>query len=74
MKAAYVTFKYADHEYTATVQNARQVISYVVRESRPFAISSIEAHGLTMSEELKIREACWEAEKSASFDQSILFN
>ena len=72
MKFAYITFRYADHEYTATVRNAQQVISYVLRESRPFAISHIEAHGLTTSEELRIREACWNAEQAPSFDQSLL--
>ena len=72
MKFAYITFRYADHEYIATVRNARQVIGYVLRESRPFAISHIEAHGLTTSEELRIREACWNAEQSEAYDQSLL--
>ena len=72
MRFAYITFRYADHEYIATVRNAQQVISYVLRESRPFAISHIEAHGLTTSEELRIREACWNAEQAPSFDQSLL--
>lgn len=73
MKVAYVTFRYADHEYIATVRNAQQVISYVDRESRPFAISHIECHGgLTTSEELRIREACWNSELSEAYDQSLL--
>ena len=74
MSAAYITFRYADHEYTATVRNARQLISYVASETRPFAISHIECHGgLTTSEELRIREACWNSELSEAYDQSLLF-
>jgi len=72
MPAAYVTFRYADHEYIATVRNVRQLISYVAGEDRPFAISNIEFHGLTTSEEQRIREACWNSELSPSFDQSLL--
>ena len=41
-EAAYVTFRYADHEYIATVRNAQQIISYVAHETRPFAISHID--------------------------------
>ena len=72
MSAAYVTFRYADHEYIATVRNAQQIISYVAREDRSFAISHIECDGLTISEEQRIREACWNSELSPSFDQSLL--
>ena len=72
-EAAYVTFRYADHEYTATVRNARQLISYVAREDRPFAISRIEDDALSLSQATAIREACWNSELSEAYDQSLLF-
>ena len=72
-EAAYVTFRYADHEYIATVRNAQQIISYVAHETRPFAISHIDDDALSLSRATAIREACWNSELSEAYDQSLLF-
>ncbi len=81
MTVAYITFRYADHEYAATVQSDSpdSIISYIERETRPFGLGSMmfahdndETLPRKMLLEGEVRRRIYDAiEASGAYDERL---